>query len=82
MFVFNRCIFLLLILGFALTGFFTMGIAPLLSIYIIILGFITVLILIPFPRSWVKLNKKYAPFLHSWKGRGFYLMLYVYVVLN
>eukprot|EP01129_Flabellula_baltica_P004272 TRINITY_DN1473_c0_g1_i1.p2 TRINITY_DN1473_c0_g1~~TRINITY_DN1473_c0_g1_i1.p2 ORF type:complete len:123 (+),score=14.35 TRINITY_DN1473_c0_g1_i1:26-370(+) len=63
------------IVGF--TSFFVVtGRLPLIEIYLIILGLITMVALVPFPKAWHKLSKKWAPFLHTWRGRGGFLILF------
>jgi len=43
-------------------------------IYLIALGLLVIAALLPFPASWRKLNLKWVPFLHTFRGRGFFLI--------
>jgi len=43
-------------------------------IYLIILGAILLGTMIPWPKSWRLLTIKYVPFLHTYRGRGLYLI--------
>jgi len=43
-------------------------------IYLIILGAILIGVMIPWPKTWRKLTVKYIPFLHTYRGRGLYII--------
>jgi len=47
----------------------------LILIYLIILGVLQLSVLFTFPAAWVKVNMKWVPFLHTYRGRGFFLIL-------
>jgi len=42
--------------------------------YLVLFGALLLLVLIPYPESWKKLTLKWFPFLHTFRGRGFYMI--------
>jgi len=44
------------------------------SAYMVVFGILLWLILVPFPQAWKKLNMKWVPFLHTFRGRGLFLI--------
>eukprot|EP01125_Pyxidicula_operculata_P022136 TRINITY_DN8907_c0_g1_i1.p1 TRINITY_DN8907_c0_g1~~TRINITY_DN8907_c0_g1_i1.p1 ORF type:complete len:272 (+),score=87.39 TRINITY_DN8907_c0_g1_i1:34-849(+) len=61
--------------GISLFSLFTLNVLQtIVGLYLIFLGIVFVGALIPCPESWVKLNYKWVPFLHTFRGRGIFLM--------
>jgi len=44
------------------------------GVYLVALGLVLLGALIPWPKTWRKLTRKYVPFLHTYRGRGVYLI--------
>eukprot|EP01123_Difflugia_compressa_P010453 TRINITY_DN382_c1_g1_i1.p1 TRINITY_DN382_c1_g1~~TRINITY_DN382_c1_g1_i1.p1 ORF type:complete len:206 (+),score=35.25 TRINITY_DN382_c1_g1_i1:56-673(+) len=56
-------------------GFVTLSpLQIIVSVYLIVLGFALVVALLPFPKTWRLLTLKYVPFLHTYRGRGLYMI--------
>eukprot|EP01128_Nolandella_sp_AFSM9_P002613 TRINITY_DN1298_c0_g1_i1.p1 TRINITY_DN1298_c0_g1~~TRINITY_DN1298_c0_g1_i1.p1 ORF type:complete len:220 (+),score=43.23 TRINITY_DN1298_c0_g1_i1:208-867(+) len=65
------------VMGAGINGLFSLYINILLyivSIYLIVLGFLLVAVLMTFPEVWKRFNIKWVPFLHTYRGRGLYLI--------
>jgi len=65
------------------TGLVTAGVLGMINIspstiivsaYMVFLGALLCLVLIPWPAAWKRLNMKWFPFLHTFRGRGLFLI--------
>jgi len=43
--------------------------------YLLLLGALQAAVLVPFPAFWARINMKWVPFLHTYRGRGAFLIL-------
>eukprot|EP01124_Arcella_intermedia_P023976 TRINITY_DN393_c1_g2_i2.p1 TRINITY_DN393_c1_g2~~TRINITY_DN393_c1_g2_i2.p1 ORF type:complete len:409 (+),score=47.78 TRINITY_DN393_c1_g2_i2:143-1369(+) len=43
-------------------------------IYLLLLGLLLIGAMVPWPKAWKKLTTKYVPFLHTYRGRGLYMI--------
>jgi len=42
--------------------------------YLVVFGALLILVMIPYPQTWKRLTLKWVPFLHTFRGRGLYMI--------
>lgn len=42
--------------------------------YLVVFGALLILVLVPFPQTWNRLTLKWVPFLHTFRGRGLFMI--------